>query len=274
MLTPKQGQCRILYLVGQLGAGGLERQLYLLLKGIDKDRYRPAVAVWNYCAQDVYVPLIRELSVPIYPLCSSDSAFQKLKMFYCLVKDIQPEVIHSYSFYTNFPASLATLGTKTKAIGSVRSDFDWAKATTGTLLGRLSARWPRTQIFNSQNAAEKAYASGSFFRPFNSIVVRNGIDLDQFGLTVPPIESAATILGVGSLLPVKRWDRVITAASVLKQRGRDFSVNIAGDGPLRSALEQQAQRLQVENNVHFLGHRDDVPCLQARIKAFGTCFRQ
>jgi len=33
---------RILYLVGQLAAGGLERQLYFLLQGMDREHYQPA----------------------------------------------------------------------------------------------------------------------------------------------------------------------------------------------------------------------------------------
>ena len=54
-------KCHILYLVGQLDAGGLERQLYFLFHSMDRRRYRPAVAVWNLSEADVYVPRIRLL---------------------------------------------------------------------------------------------------------------------------------------------------------------------------------------------------------------------
>ena len=43
---------RILYLVGQLRAGVLERQLSYLLLAMDRQRYNPAVAVWNYNNDD------------------------------------------------------------------------------------------------------------------------------------------------------------------------------------------------------------------------------
>ena len=60
--------CRILYLIGQLDSGGSQRQLYYLVRDMDRSRYRPAVAVWNYREQDIYVPQIRALDVPIYAL--------------------------------------------------------------------------------------------------------------------------------------------------------------------------------------------------------------
>ena len=59
-------KCRLLYLVGQLGAGGLERQLHLLLQSMDRDRYRPHVVVWNFSPNDTYVSLAYKLSVPLH----------------------------------------------------------------------------------------------------------------------------------------------------------------------------------------------------------------
>ena len=42
---------------------------------------------------------------------------------------------------------------KATAIGSVRSDFNLAEKESGPVLGRLCARWPAYQIFNSFSAA-------------------------------------------------------------------------------------------------------------------------
>lgn len=43
---------------------------------------------------------------------------------------------------------------------------------------------------------------------------------------------------------------------------------IAGDGPLRAALEAEAQTLGIADRVHFLGWRDDVPHLMAALDVF------
>src|SRR5712692_7825573 len=130
--------CRLLYLVGQLRPGGLERQLYYLLRSTDRERYRPAEVVWNFSESDIYVPQIRALGVPLYSLSSALSATAKLRAFCRLVKQLEPEVVHSYSFYTNVGAAWAAWGTQAVAVGSVRSDFARAKKDAGLWLGKLS----------------------------------------------------------------------------------------------------------------------------------------
>src|SRR5262245_24300455 len=115
--------CRLLYLTGQLRRGGQERQLCYLLQGMDRERYRPAVAVWSFREVDEYVPEIRALGVPIYSLGSTRSIPAKLIAFRRLVAHLKPEVVHSYCFWTNFAACCSTLSTESLSIGSIRNDF-------------------------------------------------------------------------------------------------------------------------------------------------------
>ena len=103
-------KCRLLYLVGQLRAGGLERQLYYLLQSMDRESYQPAVAVWHFCESDPYVARLRALGVPLHPFAPSLSIPAKLSAFRRLVARLNPEAVHSYSFYTNFAAHWGTLG--------------------------------------------------------------------------------------------------------------------------------------------------------------------
>jgi glycosyltransferase involved in cell wall biosynthesis len=230
---------------------------------MDRSRYEPAVAVWNYADDDFHIPPIRDLGVPIHSLDGHSSSVEKLKAFRALAQRLQPEVVHSYSFYTNIAAACAVRGTRAIAIGSVRNDFIWEKEAAGWWLGRLSARWPGAQIFNSSSAAEGARSSRSFFVPKQIHVVRNGLDLVRFSnLPVAP-DGPVRLLGLGYLLPAKRWDRLLVAIRALKDKGLDCDVRIAGDGPLRAALEQQARELGVADRVTFLGHVDDVPGLLA-----------
>jgi glycosyltransferase involved in cell wall biosynthesis len=255
--------CRLLYLIGQLRPGGLERQLCYLLQAMNRGRYRPAVAVWNYHEGDPYVSHIQALDVPLYPLPRASSGSVRLKAFRRLIRQLKPEVIHSYSSYTNFAAWWATVGTKTVAAGALQSEFTEMMKESGPWLGRLSARWPRTQIFNSLAAAERARGSKGLFVPRRVYVVRNGIDLQYFRDVPLSTTGQACILSVGSLLPVKRWDRLLGAVLSLKQRGFDFLVRLVGDGPLREPLTQQAQALGVTDCVEFMGYRDDIPDLLA-----------
>jgi len=214
--------------------------------------------VWNFFEDDTYVHPLRDLDIPLHFFFGHHSRLVKLKAFRRLVLKLKPEVIHSYSFYTNFAAWWAAAGTKTIAVGGIRSDFTNDKKSCGIILGSLSARWPTNQIYNNFAAAEKAKNSRTLFAPRNVFVVPNGLDLQQFPKVPLLSNGQARILGVGSLLQYKRWDRLLTAALKLKQRGLQFVVEIAGGGPLRESLERQARDLDITDRVKFVGHADDV----------------
>jgi glycosyltransferase involved in cell wall biosynthesis len=251
-------KCRLLYVVGQLGAGGLERQLYLLLKSLDRDRYQPHVVVWNFNPDDTYVSLIKKLGVPLHSFHPSVSQAGKMLSFRRIVRELSPEVIHSYSFYTNIAVSWASIGTRIIAVGGLRSNFINDKSSCGILLGSLCARWPRNQIFNNFAAAKKARRSQSFFSPSKIFVVQNGVDLQEFRNTPLPTNGRAQIVGAGSLIPLKCWDRLLLAAASLKGKTLDFQIEIAGDGPLRESLERHARALGLIDRVKFVGHTNDI----------------
>ena len=255
--------CRILYLIGQLHSGGSERQLYYLLRGMDRSCYLPAVAVWNFAEKDIYVHQIRELGVPLYSFRNGFLATAKLNALRHLVKQLQPEVVHSFSFYLNFAAHWSSRETTAIALGSMRSALDLDKRINGWLLSKLSARWPHNQIYNSLEAAKSSHRSKSLFLPRQVFVVQNGVDLRLFRPAPLSTTKRINILGVGSLVPVKRWDRLLAATSELKRRKFNFSVEIAGDGPLRRSLEQQVQNLEISDCVKFRGYADDIPALMS-----------
>ena len=258
--------CRLLYLVGQLTPGGLERQLCYLLQAMDRERYQPAVAVWNFSETDVYVPRIRALNVPVYALPYTTSASTKLRAFGRLVRQLKPEVVHSYTFFTNFAAYWGVRGTRAIAVGSVRGNLTRAKKDAGPCLGRLSARWPRYQIYNNASAAEMCRLSYKFFIPKRLFIVHNGLDLKQFHRIPPVVGSKVSIVGIGSLVPVKRWDRLLRAAAELKRSRVDCLIQIAGDGRLRGLLEQQAQELGITDCLEFLGYTENIQDLLANAR--------
>jgi glycosyltransferase involved in cell wall biosynthesis len=253
--------CRLLYVVGRLRAGGLERQLCYLLRAIDRKLYSPAVAVWTFREDEFYVDQLRDLEIPIYSPPARTLGALKLQWFRSLAKQLSPEVIHSYSFYTNFAATYAAAGTRMVAVGSVRSDFARSMREYGFCLGRISGRWPRAHIFNSFTAAESARKIYSPFTPRRIFVVRNGVDLEHFTRTPLPSENPAKVVAIGSLTPVKRWDRLLNAVSHLRQKHLEFRIQIVGDGPLRDPLKQQAQSLGLADCVELVGQRADIQAL-------------
>jgi glycosyltransferase involved in cell wall biosynthesis len=65
---------------------------------------------------------------------------------------------------------------------------------------------------------------------------------------------------VANLRPVKDHETLLRALALVKQRGIPFRALLAGDGPLRFALEDVAASLDLSEEVRFLGQLagDDV----------------
>lgn len=254
-------ECRLLYLVGQLRQGGLERQLVYLIRSMDRGRYKPAVTVWGNSLDDHYAQDLRALDVPIIRLGKSPTQLTKLRALRGLVFSVRPEVIHSYSFYTNIAGWWAAQGTGAIPIGSVRSNFSRDRREAGHILGRICGLLPSSQVYNSFNAEQEARSFGGMSRPRRIYVVRNGVDLDRYSPRPHPEDGY--ILAVGTLSSVKRWDRLIRAAGFLASKGLGIEVLLVGSGPLKGQLEAMARNLHVDHLFRFLGARQDIQDLLA-----------
>ena len=82
--------------------------------------------------------------------------------------------------------------------------------------------------------------------------VNNGVD----PFFCPGGEPAAvpTVVGVGRLAPVKRFDRLIEAALVAQRRVPNMQLVIAGEGPERARLEHMIRHNDAESWITLVGH--------------------
>jgi glycosyltransferase involved in cell wall biosynthesis len=72
------------------------------------------------------------------------------------------------------------------------------------------------------------------------------------------VENDFVILSTGRLAEQKGLEYLIRALPMLAGGGRSLQVLLAGDGPLRSDLEALVTSLGVQEQVRFLGFRDDI----------------
>ena len=254
----------VLFVLGSLGPGGQERQLYYLCRELSRRELRPVVAVWNYREDEVYVDRLRQDSVEVLDL--GRGLVSRLNRLRRLVRERKPRIVQAHAFYCNLFVRWATLGTGIPAIGVIRGHFPRVKAVTGPLLGRLCARWPRTQICNSHLSTALA-RGGGFWAPLNVETVENGIDFERFPQAAAPLDDQPLIFGVGSLLPVKRWDLLIDAAERLHESGREFRLTIAGEGPERNRLEERIRSAGLSRVVRLPGFTAQVGPLLAEAVA-------
>jgi teichuronic acid biosynthesis glycosyltransferase TuaC len=98
------------------------------------------------------------------------------------------------------------------------------------------------------------------------LVIPNGYDDALFTVSEKPRDLG--LLFVGMFVPVKNLDVLLRAYARIHDRVA-VPLTLAGDGPLRAALESQARELGVAGSVRFLGaqSREEVAALMGRAAA-------
>jgi sugar transferase (PEP-CTERM/EpsH1 system associated) len=107
-------------------------------------------------------------------------------------------------------------------------------------------------------------------------IIRNGVDLSRFQtehraearlrLGLP---SDALVVGTaGRLVDVKDHSTLLEALRLVTSAGVPLLAVIAGDGPLRTALESTILTLGLQDRVRLLGHRSDIETVMAALDIF------
>lgn len=121
-------------------------------------------------------------------------------------------------------------------------------------------------VVNSQGLADHLLAAGLPAKRVH--LIGNFVDtppdcagdgLAELRRALPLPADAWLLLAAGRCVPVKGWDVLLTAFARLPARigGRPVALLLLGDGPLRPALQQQAQQLGLSGRVHFAGWQND-----------------
>ena len=85
--------------------------------------------------------------------------------------------------------------------------------------------------------------------------------LKQFSHASWNANGKPSVVGVGSLHRIKRWDRVLRVVRKVRSLGYDCRLTMAGRGPERAALEQQARELGLGGVAEVIGATADAPDL-------------
>jgi glycosyltransferase involved in cell wall biosynthesis/SAM-dependent methyltransferase len=113
-----------------------------------------------------------------------------------------------------------------------------------------------------------------------SAVIYNGVDVSEFRREVLPVplaelraqlgipESRFLFGSVGRLVPEKNHAVLVTALARLRAAGVPAHLVVAGEGPQRRALEEQATRLGVRGHLSLPGALPDVRPVLASLDVF------
>jgi glycosyltransferase involved in cell wall biosynthesis len=253
---------KLCFLAGTLGQGGAERQLFYLLQALCQAGATPRLL--SLTRGEFWEKRIQSLGVSVTCVGNSDSRWQRLLRIIKELRQDRPDVLQSQHFFVNAYVSIAARFLQASGIGALRSNGINEANGCGKIGGRLNLHLPATLAANSQLAIRYAVANGvlpsrlyflpnvvdtEWFKPANDSKLSNLAPSDGERAGVRgSTEKPLTLLAVGRLVKLKRFDRFI---SILSRLRNDFKLNvrglIVGSGRerenLQPQLEEQAAQL-------------------------------
>jgi len=196
-------------------------------------------------------------------------SFNKLRK---LLKDINPDLIHSITIKPNIYAGLLNRIFLYKPIiysitglGAVFSSSDYKFIILKHLITALYKLISTPQshfIFENSEDSELFKLLGILKHSNGTVIKGAGIDLNRFKPSSPP--DNGSILFAARLLQDKGLSCLVEAKKLLKQRGCDLSLNVAGiiDNDVSSAIPlSQIEAWAKNGDISWLGNVKDMPNL-------------
>lgn len=277
MVKSLNKKIKILFLITGLNAGGAEIMLYKLIQKINRQKFTPVVV--SLLPKGIVGEKIEKEGVKVYSLdmCSKLDISVAWKL-YRLLKQINPDVLHTHLFHANFLGRVIGPYAHIPVIISTIHSINFGGGLRETVL-RLTNQCA-DQTTTISRIVGQSLLGRRIVSPARLNIVYNGIDIKKAGgklsftdaetlrreLQIQP--ETPFIFSAGRLQEQKAYPYLINAALLLKQRKIDYAILIAGDGEMRSQLEGQVKQLGLEDRIVFLGFREDIPQLIALADVF------
>lgn len=236
---------RISYVIPTLNAGGTERQLVYLLKGLVHDHELSVVCTRT--AGDL-AGEIRRLGVVVRELPGWGGwDFTVRRRVRQVFRSHRPDILHTFLFGFDLPVNRAARETGVPVLVSGRRELaDWMRPRH-LRMQRMANRYVDCIVANSRAVAEFAREREGI-DPELVRVIHNGVDADSFVSRMGPealrqrynLPKSRHVVGmVANFSPVKDHELFLSVAEELMRRRSDLHFLLAGKGPLRESVVQK-----------------------------------
>ncbi len=273
---------RVLHVISTLLRGGTEMAMLDLIRNLDPVRYTFRVAYLRG-APLLGVEVEAAIGVPAVPMRLrakvDPAALIRLTSY---VRRERIDLVHTHMDLADYYGAAAARLGGARGVVSTKHNADefrtrrtW-KRYPFLLLERLAYEAADRVVGVSQGVID-FLAENEYLPRRKMVVIPNGIEpalLDdppgresaRARLALPPFNP---LLGcVGRLEPQKGHIYLLQALPEILAARPTAGLVIAGEGPLRAALEEEARRLGIDDRVLFLGFHHDVPALLAALDLF------
>jgi glycosyltransferase involved in cell wall biosynthesis len=241
----------ILYLTTGLGLGGAERVVFDLCKNINKIKYD--VTVIGISEQKNMLSAFHNNKINAYCL----NYKKTIAKFLTSVKEVKMHIdnhdiniIHAHMFHTLIIACLMKIMKRKIFVIFTPHNSFYSMKFRKIILFILKPFRDADTVF-SESAVK-------FFHKSTPALIPNGISMDDYAMIKQNNnEKKFTFIVIGRLEFMKNHEFLINLISQLSDF--NFELKIVGSGMLESKLKSKVSELNLDEKIHFLGSRKDIP---------------
>lgn len=248
--------------------GGAERQVYELVRGLDKEFFEVALYVLHGTAvpDEIKSHCHTSKGLGIKRIYDLKGILSGLRFARELRKN-KAHFLMTYHFASDIWGTIWGHWGGITNIVSNRRDTGFWKKKAHILAYKFVNRRVWKVIVNCEASKNRVIADeGVSVEKIE--VICNGIDLlrfeqpfnnEQIRKSLSLSKDDCVITSVGNLRPVKGQEYLIEAFKMIVKSCPKARLVLVGDGHLKESLKLKTRDLRIEDKVFFLGKRDDIP---------------
>lgn len=250
----------IAIIAGQLVLGGAERQLYLWLSNLDRNRFRPVVVTLHPDCDDYWERPIEALGIDVLRIQRWPSKVRRLAAISHALRRYRPVLIHGWHLFASpYAGAAARFAGARASLGSVRGSF--RTYTRDAMTASLTNLLTDGLVVNSASVARQIEGKHRLL-PQRVFAVPNAVEpvagertevRSRFGELWKIPESRIWLGSIGRFETSKRFDLLIELTASLVSQGADLHLVLFGYGRGMDELKTVAKALGIEDRVTFTG---------------------
>ncbi len=260
------------FCITELDPGGAEQALVQTVLRLDRREWQPTVICLG--PRGSLADPLEQQGIPVIALGARNR--WEVNVLWRLARELRrlrPVLLQTFLFHANLAGRIAArLAGVPIVVGGIR--VAEKRSRWYARLDRWTEGLVTTQVCVSQGVRQFADQTMGLHSE-KLLVIPNGVEVSRFAEATPLprstwglTEGSRIVLTVGRLDPQKGLLDLLQAARLLHDSSPDLHWLIVGEGPQRSQLEQQISATGLQQCVHLLGRREDVPCLMKTADLF------
>lgn len=260
----------ILFLMESNETGGAETVVLDIIKMIDTDKFHYIVGLGGY---GWLYKKTKEIGCKLKIFKSKGSFNIKyILSLLIFIRKNKIKIIHAHLLGANLYASLASILCGVKVISTFHgeSDVEFDKLSSKIKLAIINI-FSRRIVFVSEYL-RIMYINQYKLNNKKIDVIYNGVDISKWDQhrrngelrKIVSLSASSILVGaVGDVRKPKGYDILLKTASMMKFHNPDISFVVLGDkhGDLFKKLLQLRSKLDLKEEFHFIGHREDIDVL-------------